>query len=111
MEGVLCQNKQYQIEWLTIEWLTKLNGLPNWLAHLNGLWILNGPPSIECRGVREEPGVYSAPTSRRRDFFKYGYDKVFWVAPGLEYRRVLVYPLNQNTSVFGILSGHKDRSK
>ena len=44
-------------------------------------------------------------------FFKYGYDKVFWVAPSLEYRRVLVYPRNQNTSVFGIPSGHKDRSK
>lgn len=34
MEGVLCQNKQYQIEWLTIEWFAKLTGSFEWLMDI-----------------------------------------------------------------------------
>ena len=55
-----------QIELLAIEWPTKPNGSP--LS--NSLSLSSGPPRIECRAEREEPGLYSAPAYRRRDFFK-----------------------------------------
>ena len=55
----------HQIELLAIEWPTKPNGSP--LS--NSLSLSSGPPRIECRAEREEPGLYLAPAYRRRDFF------------------------------------------
>ena len=86
----------FQIEWLIIEWSTKLNG-----SLLNdSLSLSSDPPRIECRAEREEPGLYSAPVYRRRDFFlKFGGVTVFRVFP------CFVYPRTQNSCVFGFPSG------
>ena len=86
----------FQIEWLIIEWSTKLNG-----SLLNDSFSLSSdPPRIECRAEREEPGLYSAPVYRRRVFYlKFGGVTVFRVFP------CFVYPRTQNSCVFGFPSG------
>ena len=89
-----------------IEWFAKLTGSFEWLMDIKWpteYWVPRRTRGAWC--------ILGANLSQARFFLKYGYDKVFWVAPSLEYRRVLVYPRNQNTSVFGIPFGHKDRSK
>ena len=40
-----------------------------WLIINDSLSLSSDPPRIECRAEREEPGLYSAPVYRRRDFF------------------------------------------
>ena len=82
----------HQIELLAIEWPTK----PNESPLSDSLSLSSGSPRIECRAVREEPGLYSAPAYRRRDFLKLG---VFRIFP------CFVYPRIQNSYVFGFPSG------
>ena len=81
-----------QIEWLIIWWLKK----PNYSVLNDSLLLSRGPPRIECRAEREEPGFYSAPAYRRRDFFKN-----LAVSQCLGYSRVMCVPVLK-TLVFSV---------